>query len=308
MRNAFVKELEQLARSDDRVVLLSGDIGNRMFDGFKEIAPDRFINAGIAEQNMIGVAAGLALSGYRPYVYTIVPFLTTRCMEQIRVDLCYHDLPVVLVGVGGGLSYSSLGATHHSCEDIAMLRSIPNMRVCCPGDRIEVGALVRETIGMDGPTYLRLGKKNEATVHREGVGLRMGVACVLEEGNEICVISTGNLLPWAAQLTAALGESGVSCSLVSMHTVKPLDGDYLKRAFAGHGLVVSVEEHSRIGGLASAIDQWRHDFEGGGADYLGIGTADRFAHRLGDQTYVRRGLGLKEEVILKQILDRFGGV
>src|SRR5262249_3895225 len=126
MRNAFADEITALADADPRIVLLSGDIGNRLFDKFRERFPQRFYNCGVAEANMIGLAAGLALGGLRPVAYTITPFITTRCLEQIRVDICYHDVPVVIVGVGGGLSYASLGPTHHSCEDIALLRSLPN--------------------------------------------------------------------------------------------------------------------------------------------------------------------------------------
>ena len=142
MRNAFADEVTRLATEDERVVLLSGDIGNRLFDKYKALAPDRFFNCGVAEQNMTGMAAGLALSGLRPITYTITPFVTTRCLEQIRVDVCYHNVPVVICGVGAGLSYAGLGATHHSNEDVAFLRSLPNMSVMAPGDPAEARSLL----------------------------------------------------------------------------------------------------------------------------------------------------------------------
>ena len=165
MRNAFARELEAIAERDARVMLLSGDIGNRMFDKFKGKFPDRFLNCGVAEQNMMGVAAGLALCGWRPVCYTITPFVTTRCLEQIRVDVCYHQAPVVVVGVGAGLAYAELGATHHACEDIAFLRALPGMTVLCPADPMETGPALRAAMALESPTYLRLGKKGEPNVH-----------------------------------------------------------------------------------------------------------------------------------------------
>ncbi len=305
MRNAFAKQLEELARVDPRVVLISGDIGNRMFDQFKAIAPDRFINAGIAEQNMIGVAAGLAMNGFRPFVYTITPFVTTRCMEQIRVDLCYHNLPVVIAGVGGGLSYASLGATHHSCEDVAMLRSLPNMTVMCPGDAVEVSELMEGSLGVDGPMYLRLGKKNEPVIHEKKPNLRIGFAHVLRNGADICVLSTGNVLPMADKVAKVLCYYGVSATLASMHTVKPLDKDYLRWAFEQHRLVISIEEHSRIGGLGSAVDQWMSENDPAHREFIGFGTDDKFAHGLGSQAYVRGVLGLDLNDILMKTVKHF---
>ncbi|MCA9067944.1 MAG: transketolase family protein, partial [Planctomycetaceae bacterium] len=179
MRNAFARELLELATADSRIVLLSGDIGNRMFDNYKAAFPNRFYNCGVAEANMMGIASGLALSGMRPVVYTIVPFVTTRCLEQIRVDVCYHQAPVVIVGVGGGLSYASLGATHHSCEDIAHLRVLPEMTVICPGDSIEVRLALRAAVAHPGPVYLRLGKKGEPIIHESPPAFEIGKGLIL---------------------------------------------------------------------------------------------------------------------------------
>ena len=160
MRAAFANEIEALSAKDERLVLLSGDIGNRMFDTYKEKFPNRFYNCGVAEANMTGIAAGMALCGLRPITYTITAFNTIRCLEQIRLDVCYQNLPVIIVGVGGGLSYSSLNATHHALEDIASLRVLPNMTVICPGDAWEVRAALRAAIEVDGPVYIRMAKKN----------------------------------------------------------------------------------------------------------------------------------------------------
>jgi transketolase len=159
MRNAFADEITELAAIDKRVVLLSGDIGNKLFDNFKKIDKNRFYNCGVAEANMMGVAAGMALSGLRPIIYTITPFTTTRCFEQIRVDVCYHRAPVIIVGTGSGLSYAELGPTHHSLEDMAILRTLPGMCVLAPCDVFELRAALRVALQQDRPVYILIGKK-----------------------------------------------------------------------------------------------------------------------------------------------------
>ena len=161
MRNAFAKEITNQAILRKDVVLLSGDIGNRMFDNFKDIAPDRFINCGIAEANMMSVASGLALAGLRPIVYTITPFITSRCFEQIKIGVAYHNANVIIIGTGSGLSYSELGPTHHSLEDMAILNSIPDIRILAPCDSYELKEQLSAALNLDGPTYIRIGKKGE---------------------------------------------------------------------------------------------------------------------------------------------------
>ena len=161
MRNAFADEVTRLSKEDPRVVLLSGDIGNKLFDSLKQVAAARFYNCGVAEANMMGVAAGMALSGLRPIVYTITPFITTRCFEQIRVDVCYHKAPVIIVGTGSGLSYAELGPTHHSLEDLAILRTLPGMRIVAPCDANELRSVLRQSLHDNSPTYIRIGKKTK---------------------------------------------------------------------------------------------------------------------------------------------------
>ena len=194
MRNAFARVMTQLASERDDVCLLSGDIGNRMFDQYKEVAPTRFFNCGIAEANMMSMAAGMALSGLKPVVYTITPFTTTRCLEQIRTGVAYHDAPVVIVGTGSGLSYAELGATHHSLEDIAILRSIPNLQVCAPCDSQELEAQLRQAINEDCPTYIRIGKKGEPILHKQSSDLGIGKANFLRQGSDLLVIGVGHIL------------------------------------------------------------------------------------------------------------------
>jgi len=301
MRNAFAKELKSIAVDDPRIVLLSGDIGNRMFDDYKANYPERFYNCGIAEANMMGMAAGLALCGLRPVVYTIVPFVTTRCLEQIRVDVCYHRAPVVIVGVGGGLSYASLGATHHACEDIALLRMLPEMTVICPGDPAEVRLALRAALGHPGPVYLRLGKKGEPDVHRQPPAFEIGKGIVLREGQDGTILSTGNLLPLAMETADRLENDNVSCRVVSMHTVKPLDTELLAKVCRSHQCVVTLEEHSLYGGLGGAVSEWLHDHPSSDAKLLRIGTPDEFLHRVGDQDFARTHWGLTAEQIVPRI-------
>jgi transketolase len=306
MRNAFVAELSALAEAGSPLVLLSGDIGNRLFDGFKASFPDQFYNCGIAEANMMSVAAGMAFCGLRPITYTITPFTTTRCLEQIRVDVCYHNLPVIIAGVGAGLSYAANGVTHQSCEDIALLRCLPNMAVVCPGDPIEVRLALRAAASHPGPVYIRMGKKGEPAVHETEPDFIIGKALTIREGTEVCLLATGNLLPMAVETGKALEAAGLSARVVSYHTVKPLDEELLAEAFEAYPLVVTIEEHSLLGGLGSAVAEWLVDGPATSARLLRIGTGDFFLHEAGGQNYVREHHGLTVEAIAARVREALG--
>jgi len=312
MRNAFARTITALAKTDPRIVLLSGDIGNRMFDEFKGLFPERFYNCGVAEANMTGVAAGLALSGFRPITYTIAPFNTYRCFEQIRLDLCYHNLPVVVAGVGGGLSYSGLGATHHSCEDIACLRALPNMTVLCPGDAVEVALLLSQAVQGPGPSYLRLGKKNEPVVHQAAApDLHIGKAFVLREGQDVMLLNTGNTLPEAMGAAEILAAKGIQAGVASVHTVKPLDTGYLARCFASCRLVATVEEHGSAGGLGGAVAEWLADAcladnSVPRARLLRLHTGASFLTACGTQKNARQLCGLTAEAVAEAVTRHFG--
>ena len=303
MRNAFAKEITALAGQDDRVVLLTGDIGNQLFDEYQSLYSERFFNCGVAEANMISLGVGMALCGLRPVAYTITPFITSRCLEQIRDDICYHNQPMILVGVGGGLSYASLGATHHSCEDIAFLRVLPGMTVICPGDAREARLATRAALEHDGPVYIRLGKRGEPVVHEEDPEFAIGRAIVVREGDEVTILSTGNMLPTAIEAAEDLGRSGMSAQVVSFHTVKPLDQDLLSQAFSRFELVITVEEHSVLGGLGGSVAEWLADQPPQRARLLRIGTSDTFLHEAGEQEYAREYFGLTPEKIAKKVLE-----
>ncbi len=304
MRNEFAATITALGAEDPRVVLLSGDIGNKLFDKFKAVADDRFFNCGVAEANMMGVAAGMALSGLRPVVYTITPFTTTRCLEQIRVDVCYHNVPVVIVGTGAGLSYAELGPTHHSLEDMAILRSLPGMSVLAPCDATEVRLGLRAAIAHDGPVYMRIGKKGEPAIHAGAPDFRIGRSITVRPGTDICLLNAGSMMPVTLAAADLLAARGFSVRVESFHTIKPLDTATLTDVFATCKVVGTVEEHSLIGGLYGAVSEWRNAHAGRGAELVGSGTGDEFMHEVGSQDYARARFGLTAAQIAERVLTR----
>lgn len=302
MRNAFADEVTSLGASDPRVMLLSGDIGNKLFDKFKAVAPGRFVNCGIAEANMMGMAAGLALSGFRPVVYTITPFTTTRCFEQIRVDVCYHEAPVIIVGTGSGLSYAELGPTHHSCEDIAILRTLPGMKVVCPADATELRLAMRAALAQDNPVYMRIGKKGEAAIHGSPPEFTIGKAITVRNGTDACLIATGTLVATALEAADKLAALGISARVESFHTVKPLDEARLTEIFKQYPLVALIEEHGRAGGLAGAVAEWSLPWTGTRRPkVLSFGVPDEFPHVIGSQEYMREKFGLTADSVTRSV-------
>jgi transketolase len=306
MRNAFAQQITALARQDERIVLLSGDIGNRLFDDFKAACPGRFYNCGVAEANMIGVAAGLALSGLRPVCYTITPFLTYRCLEQIRIDVCYHHAPVVIVGTGSGLSYASLGATHHSCEEMGMLRLLPGLAVVAPGDACEVRAALRAALQSCQPVFLRIGKKGEPKVHAADPDFVIGRALPLRDGQDVALLCAGTILPVGLATADLLSAKGLSCAVYSFPTIKPLDQSVLQQVFSRCRLVATLEEHSVLGGLGGAIAEWLSDQPHAQAQarLCRFGTRDEFLHETCDQDEAREYFGLTPAAVAESILSK----
>lgn len=303
MRNAFAKQITELAQKDPRVVLLSGDIGNRLFDEFKARCPDRFYNCGVAEANMVGVAAGLAMSGLRPVCYTITPFVTYRVMEQIRVDVCYHHQPVVIVGTGSGLSYASLGSTHHSCEEMGMLRLLPGLAVVAPADALEVRGALKAALRHPHPVYIRIGKKGEPVVHKSEPEFVIGKAITVREGSDACLLSAGTMLPVVLEAADRRAAAGHSTKVVSFHTIKPLDTALLSDVFSRFRLVATIEEHSVLGGLGGAVAEWLADQRGSQARLLRFGTADEFLHETCEQEHAREHFGLTAEAIAAKMMN-----
>lgn len=307
MRNAFADEITKMAIEDERLVLLSGDIGNKLFDKYKEAAPNRFYNCGIAEGNMMSVAAGLSLSGLRAVVYTITPFTTTRCFEQIRVDVCYHKSPVIIVGTGAGLSYADLGPTHHSLEDLAILRTLPEMNVMAPCDSNELRQALRAALKLNEPVYIRIGKKGEPNIHENHVNLEIGKSLLVKKGEDISLICSGTIISEALEAANILEEVGLNVEVVSMHTIKPLDEDYLLRASSDFKMLVTIEEHGKIGGLGGAVAEWRSN-NNVAVNHLILGTPDEFMHEVGSQEYARDKYGLVAKKMAKTILDKYSSI
>ncbi|MGB0372061.1 MAG: transketolase family protein [Opitutales bacterium] len=303
MRNAFADEILKLAEKDERIVLLSGDIGNRLFDPFKAACPDRFFNCGVAEQNMVGMAAGLALRGYRPVVYTITSFLLNRPYEQIRIDVGYHHLPVTFVGVGGGLSYASNGGTHHATEDIALMRTIPGMQIVAPGDAPEVRAAVNLIGKVDQPLFIRIGKKKEPVVHESPVEYALGGSICFKESGTVGICVTGNLLPFALEANEILQGQGVDARLYHAYSLEPIDQGIVDTLFDECTTVFSVEEHSVQGGLGSILLETAHQRGHDTRKLKKIGTPHSFHHRTATQQQHREQLGLTAEGIAKQIRE-----
>jgi len=306
MRDAFSEELTELAGSDPRIVLLMGDIGNHMFDRFKELYPDRFFNCGIAESNMISVAAGLAMNGFRPFVYTFTAFDIGRPFEQIRVDLAFQNLPVVIIGLGGGLTYSSLGPTHYICEDLAITRVLPNFKVVCPADSMETRAAIRASLKSDGPVYIRIGKKKEPVIHPVLPELVIGKSITIEEGPDVCILGTGTILPNIIEAAKLLRKSGIRPRVISYHTIKPLDTGILEKAFSEYPIVVTIEEHSNIGGLGSAVAEWLVEQPlQTKARLIRIGIPDEFLYHAVNQKSAWEHYGLTPQKLADRIHEQF---
>jgi len=301
LRKIFAERLTELAKENDDVVLLSGDIGNKMFDDFKEVAPNRFFNCGIAEANMIGVSAGLALNGFRPFVYTIAPFATVRCLEQIRVDLCYHNLPVVIVGTGSGLSYAELGPTHQMLEDISLLRSFPNMTIVCPCDPRETDLAISQSFKRNSPMYIRLGKKGEPVLHNHD--FEIGKSNTIRDGDDVCIITTGSMLKNVLGIADTLGEKGIKAHVEHFHTVKPIDKNSLNKIFNKFKIIVTIEEHSLIGGLGSIVTETYVDGDFEKVKILRFGTDDKYLSKTGSKEYMIKEYGLDYNDIVKQVVS-----
>jgi len=253
MRTAFIKALCEIAEREERVWLINGDLGYGVVEAFSERFPGRCVNAGVAEQNMTGIAAGLALSGKIVFTYSIANFPTLRCLEQIRNDICYHGGAVTIVAVGGGFAYGSLGYSHHGVEDLAIMSVLPNMRVIAPGDPVETALAVERIVADPGPTYLRLSKAGDPVVHRSTPDFQIGRAIEVRAGRDLTAISTGAMLCAATEAADRLRAEGISMRVLSMHTVKPLDTNAVRKAALETGAILTVEEHRLDGGLGSRV-------------------------------------------------------
>ncbi len=253
MRQTCLNMVYELAKQDRRVFYIGSDIGFRTLDQFKEEMPDRFFLEGISEANVVGMAAGLALEGKIPYVNTIATFITRRCYEQVVIDLCLHNVNVRLIGNGGGMVYAPLGPTHEAIEDIAIFRAIPNMTIVAPADADEMRRFMPLTVDYPGPIYIRLGKGYDPIVTTDDVPFQIGKAVPVRDGRDALILTTGVSLQVALKAVGALSEDGIEAAVLHIPTIKPLDTEAILDSIAKVPIVVTVEEHSLIGGLGSAI-------------------------------------------------------
>ena len=304
MRTTFVETLCAVAERDRRVWLLTADLGYSVLEPFRDRFPDRYVNVGVAEQNMIGVAAGLARCGKTVFVYSIANFPTLRCLEQIRNDVCYHGCDVKVVSVGGGFTYGAQGYTHHGVEDLAILRCLPGMTVVAPGDPVETRLATAALAARKGPCYLRLGKAKEPVVHADETAFEVGRAITVRAGRHVTLISTGGMLKETVSVAERLRAVGVRARVLSMHTVKPLDEDAVLRAARETGGIVTVEEHSVTGGLGSAVADVLASWGVRAGFFRKYGVPDQVYHRVGSQEYMRGLCGDLYETVLPCVRRR----
>ena len=301
MRNTFAQEITNIAQKNKKIVLLAGDIGYKLFDNFKKKYPHRFYNCGVAEANMTTVAAGLALKGFTPITYTIATFGVYKTVEQIKVDICYPNLGVIIVGVGTGLNYAGLGVTHHAVEDIGVLRSIPNLNIVSPADSLELRSLLPDVIKRKKPTYLRIGKKGEKNIYKSTPVTKVGKGNIIYHGKKICIVSTGNVIVNANEAILNLRKKNIYPGLISMHTIKPLDINLLNKVFKKYKYIVILEEHSSIGGLTSAISE--HYMENNYTNkFLKLNTGKQFILKSGNQEKAHENLNISPKSIEKKML------
>ncbi|MBI5613799.1 hypothetical protein HY947_02655 [Candidatus Gottesmanbacteria bacterium] len=301
MRNTFAKVLLEEAKKNKKVIFLTGDLGFSVFEDFQKECPDQFINAGVAEQNMTGVAAGLAMEGMIPIIYSIIPFVTMRNFEQIRNDICYQNLNVKIVAVGAGFSYGPYGHTHHGLEDIGIMRTLPGLTILAPGDPTEARLATEAMFKYVGPTYLRLGKGGEPIVHEAEPLFTIGKAIELSKGRDITIVTTSNMLSRGNEVRLDLETKGYSVGLVSMHTIKPLDVSFILRLSNSCRAIFTIEEHSIIGGLGSSVAEVLAE-QNNTVIFKRFGVSDRFTKVNGSRTYLQKANGLNTETLSESMI------
>ncbi len=297
MRDAFVKRLAELAPTNPRIFLITGDLGFGVLTSFAESFPRQFLNAGVAEQNMTGLATGLALEGRIVFTYSIGNFCTLRCLEQIRNDAAYHEANVKIVSIGGGFSYGALGMSHHATEDIAIMRALPGLTVVAPGDEWEAGAATAAIAARPGTCYLRLDKSLAPPTVRPNETFHLGKARRVREGADVTLVTCGGILGVVLAAADSLSRSGIDCRVLSMHTVKPIDREALVAAAGETGAIVTIEEHSFLGGLGGSVAEVLLESGAIPSRFLRIGLADRYSEIVGSQDYLRARYGMDKEAI-----------
>jgi len=301
MRDAFVIALTEIARTDRNVMLLTGDLGFGVLTEFAHEFPKQYLNVGIAEQNMTGLATGMALEGKTAFTYSICNFPTFRCLEQIRNDACYHNADVKIVSIGGGFCYGPLGMSHHATEDLAIMRAIPNLTVVAPGDTVETMLATRAICEQKGPCYLRLGRGGEPKVYDQAPDFVLGKGVSVVSDGDVSILSIGGILSNVMRAHEILKKKGIGTSVFSIHTLRPIDRRLIENLAEESSLIVTVEEHSISGGLGGAVAEILAEIRGERAPLLRIGIDGNFCCEVGDQEYLRGLYGLDPEAIADRV-------
>ena len=302
MRNAFIDELTLLAEEDDKIFLIIGDLGFGVIENFEKRFPNQFLNAGVAEQNMMGMAAGLASAGYKVYVYSIGNFPVFRCLEQIRNDICYEELDVSIVSIGAGLSYGTLGYSHHAIDDIGVMSALPGMTIYSPADPIETRRALRESISLQTPKYFRLGKSGEPELFNEAP-TEFPNWTRLTNGNDLLVLTTGAITIEGIEAAALLQIIGIEISVVVIPVLKPLA--FEKDLVAGFDNVLVLEEHSKSGGLGTILSE-QLALNGLKVNLVKLGLPDQVHHELGSQKYLRNHFKLDALSVVEKVKQMLG--
>ena len=304
MRNIFANEINLQMREREDIVFLTAECGFGVVEPIEREFPERFYNLGIAEQSLVGTAAGICLRGLKPVAYTMAMFLTMRAYEQIRVDVAYQNLPVLLAGVIPGLGYGNSGPTHHVIEDAAIMRVLPNMTVVYPSCETDVRAAARQGLAMSGPCYIGLGRApaNYQAPYGEGE-FQIGRSIRVREGRDAAIISCGPTLPNAAAAADILEKDGIHVRVINMHTIKPLDTEAVRQAASDCGLVITVEEENIIGGLGGAVAEYLAEQGGGSCRFKRVGIPDTYGDVIGSQAYLQKLYGIDAAGIAKQVRE-----
>lgn len=305
MRDHFIGSLTEIAKKNKDIILITGDLGFGVLDDFIEKYPKQFINAGVAEQNMTGIASGLGMDGKTVFTYSIGNFNTLRCLEQIRNDACYHNSNVNIVSVGGGFSYGALGYSHHATEDIAIMRSLPNLRVFSPCDFWETQEITKQVVKLGGVNYIRIDKSSAGYTNKPNEEFKVGKARVLKEGKDIAIIATGGILELALIAQKKLLENDISCKVISMHTIKPIDKDLIVEVSRNTGGIVTLEEHSLVGGLGGAVSEVLMQESVYPKRFKMMGLESKFSTIVGSQSYLRKFNKLDVDSIVSNIIALF---
>jgi len=302
MRDSFIKSIYKATKTDRNVLILVGDIGSFLLRFYIKDFPQNYYNLGAAEANMMGVAAGLAMSGKIPFVYTITPFATSRCYEQVKDDVCYNEANVKIVGIGSGVSYGTMGSTHHSLEDVAIMRALPNMVVIAPSDPLEVEEAVLAAAKYKGPTYIRLTLQAQPLSYKRGT-FKIGKARVVRKGSDVAIIAAGDMVVIGLEAANILKKYNINCSVVNMHTIKPIDEALIKKLSRECKAIVSLEEHSTIGGLGSAVSDVLSQYPKGKAILKIMGFNDVFCKEYAkDKMKIFEKYGLSAKHVAKEVL------